>query len=131
MSKLCCHAGDPDNDPAEDMIEQRDALAALAALGQETRLAVVRLLVPAGPDGLPAGAIAERLGVPASTLSFHLKELDRAGLVRTWRRQRQIFYAADYEGMRGLLQFLTQDCCNGHPEICGDLSRLAAMVQAS
>ena len=101
----------------------------LAALAHETRLAVFRLLVTAGPSGLPAGEIAERLGVVASTLSFHLKELDRAGLLRSWRRQRQIFYAADYEGTRALLTFLTRDCCQGHPEICGDLARLAAVPE--
>ena len=71
-------------------------------LAHETRLAVFRLLVTVGPSGLPAGEIAVRLGVVASTLSFHLKELDRAGLLRSWRRQRQIFYAADYEGTRSL-----------------------------
>jgi ArsR family transcriptional regulator, arsenate/arsenite/antimonite-responsive transcriptional repressor len=112
----------------EDM-EEKLALAALAALAHETRLAVFRLLVTIGPSGLPAGEIAERLGVVASTLSFHLKELDRAGLLRSWRRQRQIFYAADYEGTRGLLAFLTRDCCQGHPEICGDLARLAAVPE--
>jgi ArsR family transcriptional regulator, arsenate/arsenite/antimonite-responsive transcriptional repressor len=102
-------------------MEQKNALAALAALAHETRLKIFRLLIPAGPSGLPAGEIATRLGVPASTLSFHLKELDRAGLLRSWRRQRQVFYAADYEGTRRLLTFLTDDCCQGHPEICGDL----------
>jgi ArsR family transcriptional regulator len=98
-------------------------VTALAALAQETRLAVFRLLVAAGPNGINAGAIAERLGVPSSTMSFHLKELDRAGLVRSWRRQRQIFYAADYEATRRLLTFLTEDCCGGHPEICGGITQ--------
>ena len=79
-----------------------------------------------GPNGLPAGDIAERVGVPPSTLSFHLKELDRAGLARSWRVQRQIRYAADYEGLRRLLAFLTADCCNGHPEICGGLIEAVA-----
>ena len=110
-------------------MEEKLALAALAALAHETRLAVFRLLVTVGPSGLPAGEIAERLGVVASTMSFHLKELDRAGLLRSWRRQRQIFYAADYEGTRTLLAFLTRDCCQGHPEICGDLARLAAVPE--
>jgi ArsR family transcriptional regulator len=112
----------------EDM-EEKAALAALAALAHETRLAVFRLLVTAGPSGLPAGDIAERVGVVASTLSFHLKELDRAGLLRSWRRQRQVFYAADFEETRGLLTFLARDCCQGHPEICGDLTRLAALPE--
>ena len=107
-------------------MEPNQAVTALAALAQETRLAVFRLLVQAGPNGFPAGDIAERLAVPPSTLSFHLKELDRAGLVHSWRVQRQIRYAADYEGMRRLLTFLTADCCNGHPEICGGLLQAVA-----
>ena len=107
-------------------METSEAVIALAALAQETRLAMLRLLVQAGPNGLPAGDIAERIGVPPSTLSFHLKELDRAGLVRSWRVQRQIRYAADYEGLRRLLSFLTADCCNGHPEICGGLMQAVA-----
>jgi ArsR family transcriptional regulator, arsenate/arsenite/antimonite-responsive transcriptional repressor len=107
-------------------METSDAVLALAAMAQETRLATLRLLVQAGPSGLPAGEIAERIGVPSSTLSFHLKELDRAGLVRSWRVQRQIRYAADYEGLRRLLSFLTADCCNGHPEICGGLMQTVA-----
>ena len=112
-------------------MEETNALAALAALAHETRLAVFRLLVTAGPNGLAAGEIADRIGVVSSTLSFHLKELDRAGLLRSWRKQRQIFYAADYEGTRQLLGFLTRDCCQGRPEICGDLARLAAMPDES
>ena len=107
-------------------METMHAVAAFAALAQETRLAALRLLVQAGPSGLPAGEIAQRLGVPPSTLSFHLKELDRAGLVRSWRVQRQIRYAAHYEGLRRLLAFLTEDCCNGHPEICGGLMQAVA-----
>jgi DNA-binding transcriptional ArsR family regulator len=107
-------------------METSEAIAALAALAQETRLAVFRLLVAEGPSGLPAGEIAGRVGVASSTLSFHLKELDRAGLARSWRRQRQIFYAADYEGTRRLLAFLTEDCCGGHPEICGGIAQAVA-----
>ena len=104
-------------------METTEAVAAFAAMAQETRLAAVRLLVQAGPNGLAAGEIAQRLEVPSSTLSFHLKELDRARLVRSWRVQRQIRYAADFEGLRSLLDFLTADCCNGHPEICGGLAQ--------
>jgi ArsR family transcriptional regulator, arsenate/arsenite/antimonite-responsive transcriptional repressor len=81
-------------------------LSALTALGHETRLTVFRLLVQQGPAGLPAGEIALRLGVPAPTLSFHLKELERGQLVRSTRQQRQIIYAADYAGTRALLDFL-------------------------
>jgi DNA-binding transcriptional ArsR family regulator len=98
-------------------------VAAFAALAHDTRLAVVRLLVQQGPSGLPAGEIASRVEVQASTLSFHLRELERAALVTSWRRQRQMFYAADYEGMRRLLTFLTEDCCQGHPEICSGLTQ--------
>ena len=107
-------------------METSSAVAAFAALAQDTRLACVRLLVQAGPNGVPAGDIAEQLGVPPSTLSFHLKELDRAGLARSWRVQRQVRYAADFEGLRRLLTFLTADCCNGHPEICGGLVEAVA-----
>lgn len=108
------------------MMETIGAVTAFAALAHETRLGIVRLLVQQGPNGLPAGAIGAQLGVVASTLSFHLKELERAGLVTSWRRQRQIFYAADYEGLRRLLTFLTEDCCHGRPEICGGLVQAVA-----
>lgn len=94
------------------------AITAFAALAQETRLAVVRLLVQTGPDGLNAGDIATRLAVPASTLSHHLAQLERAGLLRSWRLQRQIFYACDYAGLRDLLAFLAEDCCQGRPDLC-------------
>jgi DNA-binding transcriptional ArsR family regulator len=102
-------------------MEDKHAIAALAALANGTRLAVFRLLIRTGPNGLPAGEIAQRVGVPASTLSFHLHELERSSLLRSWRRQRQVFYAPDIEGTRRLLSFLTEDCCDGHPEICGGL----------
>jgi ArsR family transcriptional regulator, arsenate/arsenite/antimonite-responsive transcriptional repressor len=102
-------------------MEERQALQALAALANETRLAIFRLLIARGPSGLAAGDIAQRLAIQPSTLSFHLKELDRAGLLRASRVSRQLFYAVDIEGMRQLLTFLTADCCNGHPEICGGL----------
>jgi len=92
-------------------MDDRTALAALGALAHETRLAVFRLLVAAGPAGLPAGSIAEAVGVVASTLSFHLKELDRAGLVHSRRRQRQVIYAADVERIGRFLAYLTEDCC--------------------
>lgn len=105
-------------------MEERAAVTALAALAQETRLRVFRILIEQGPSGLPAGAIAERLGVPPSTLSFHLAHLERAGLIRSTRLQRHVIYAADVEGTRRLLTFLTADCCQGHPEICGGLAAL-------
>lgn len=99
-------------------MESKDALAALSALAHETRLAVFRRLVRSGPSGENAGALAEALGVAAPTLSFHLKELERAGLVEARRESRNIIYAAHFAGMRDLLDFLMKDCCAGHPEIC-------------
>ncbi|MBI1329006.1 MAG: metalloregulator ArsR/SmtB family transcription factor [Alphaproteobacteria bacterium] len=100
-------------------MESKDALTALSALAQETRLAIFRHLVIAGPDGVSAGSIAEALGTPAPTLSFHLKELERAGLIAQRRAGRSLIYAARYDGMRALLSFLMKDCCAGRPEICG------------
>ncbi len=89
------------------------AVAALSALAQEHRLALFRLLVQAGPDGLPAGMIAGKLGVPASSLSFHLGHLNRAGLVSQTRQGRSLIYAADYAAMNGLLGYLMENCCGG------------------
>jgi len=100
-------------------MKAKAAIEALGALAQESRLAVFRLLVHEGPEGLSAGSIAERLGVPAPTLSFHLAYLNRAGLVSPKREGRSILYAANYRGMNALLTYLTEDCCQGHPEICG------------
>ena len=100
-------------------MESKDAVAALAALAQEHRLAVFRLLMGAGPNGLTAGEIAGLIGVPPSTLSSHLAQLERAGLLRSWRRQRFVHYAADLNGARSLVGFLTEECCRGHPEVCG------------
>ena len=96
-----------------------NALQALAALSHATRLEVFRLLVAQGAIGLPAGHIAERLEVAPSTLSPHLAQLERAGLATSWRDERRIFYAVNVEGMRALLTYLTEECCGGHPEICG------------
>ena len=93
------------------------ALAALAALAQETRLRIFRSLVKVGPAGLAAGVIGNEIGVVPATLSFHLKELERAGLLTSRRESRQIYYAADFEGMGNLLGFLTEDCCQGHPAV--------------
>ena len=100
-------------------MEVKEAIAAFAALAQEHRLAVFRLLVRAGPNGLSAGEIAERVAVPSSTLSHHLAHLERAHVLRSWRVQRQIYYAVDIEGTRRLVAFLTEECCEGRPEICG------------
>lgn len=94
------------------------ALSALAALGQETRLDVFRLLVKAGPQGIAAGEIATRLGAVQNTASAHLKVLAHAGLVRPERQGRTIRYFADMTGFRDLLAFLMEDCCDGNPELC-------------
>jgi DNA-binding transcriptional ArsR family regulator len=99
-------------------MDPQKAVAALAALAQDTRLAVFRTLAPEGAAGLAAGVVAERLGVAPSTLSFHLAQLERAGLLMSWRVQRRIFYAVDQAGVRALLGFLTEDCCQGRPELC-------------
>lgn len=97
------------------------AVSALASLANETRLKVFRLLVRQGPNGLSAGEIARRLKVAPPTLSSHLAQLERAGLVHSWRVERWIYYALEVEGTRRLLRYLTEDCCQGHPELCGDL----------
>lgn len=89
------------------------AVQALGALAHETRLAVFRLLVEAGPGGLAAGAIAERLEIPPSSLTFHVQHLHRAGLLTQQRVSRQLIYAADFDGMNALLGFLTENCCGG------------------
>jgi ArsR family transcriptional regulator, arsenate/arsenite/antimonite-responsive transcriptional repressor len=106
-----------------DKISSPHALAALAALGQPTRLAIFRLLMQRGPGGLAAGAIAEAVGCAHNTLSSHLSILARAGLIRGARDGRSILYCADVEGMRALIAFLITDCCDGHPEVC-DLAGL-------
>jgi DNA-binding transcriptional ArsR family regulator len=100
-------------------MDESQALLGFGALSQENRLGIVRLLVRAGPEGLPAGEIAEALGVSPSNLSFHLKELERAKLVAARRESRSIIYTANYEALRGLVDFLMKDCCAGHPKICG------------
>ncbi|HLW26692.1 MAG TPA: metalloregulator ArsR/SmtB family transcription factor [Kiloniellales bacterium] len=99
-------------------MESNAALAALAALGQETRLEIFRLLVRVGAEGLAAGEIAERLNAVQNTTSAHLKILAHAGLVRAEREGRVIRYFADMSGFRDLLAFLMEDCCNGAPELC-------------
>jgi DNA-binding transcriptional ArsR family regulator len=100
-------------------MKQSQALLSFAALSQDTRLEILRRLVRAGPDGMPAGAVADAVGVSPSNLSFHLKELERAGLVSARREARSIIYSADYTALRGLVQFLTEDCCAGRREVCG------------
>jgi DNA-binding transcriptional ArsR family regulator len=94
-------------------MELKEAVAALGALALENRLEVFRLLVQAGPEGLPAGQIAERLKLASPTLSFHLAQLKYAGLVQAKREGRSLIYAANYDGMNELMSFLTENCCGG------------------
>ncbi len=100
-------------------MENIAAIRAFAALAQENRLAIFRHLVAAGPNGVSAGDIGKAVGVSPTSLSFHLKELDRAGLVTQRRHGRFIHYALHVEGVRRLIEYLTEDCCGGHPELCG------------
>lgn len=99
-------------------MEKSNAIAALSALAQDHRLDVFRLLVQAGVAGLPAGDIAERLGLPSPTLSFHLAQLKQAGLIGVRRDGRRLHYAADYDGMNALMGYLTENCCAGDPAAC-------------
>ena len=96
-------------------METDHALEALAALAHPVRLSVFRLLVQAGPAGLPAGRIAELMEMPASSLSFHLKELHRAGLLSSRQDGRSIIYTAHFDTMNALLGYLTENCCSGNP----------------
>lgn len=93
-------------------MDEKRAIAALGALAQETRLALFRLLVTVGPAGLPAGVIAEQLGVQPSSLSFHLAQLVHAGLITQRRLSRQLIYSAEYGAMNALLAYLTENCCS-------------------
>ncbi len=108
------------------------ALAAFAALSQETRLRIIRALVRAGPEGVSAGALGEAAGgVASSAMSFHLNHLEHAGLVRSRREGRFIIYTAAFETLAALVGFLLNDCCQGHPEICGPLMDAFACCQPS
>jgi len=98
-------------------MELSRAVDALSALAQASRLTVFRLLVRRGPEGLAAGDIAARLGLPAPTLSFHLAQLSGAGLVQARRDGRRLVYSADYDGVRALLGYLSEDCCQGDPAL--------------
>jgi ArsR family transcriptional regulator, arsenate/arsenite/antimonite-responsive transcriptional repressor len=99
-------------------MKKSTVIAALSSLAHETRLEVFRILVQKGPEGLPAGQIGDRLGLPSPTLSFHLNHLRHAGLVSSRRESRSIIYTADYKTMNGLMAYLTENCCGGRPEIC-------------
>lgn len=96
-----------------ESIKSGRALEAFGALANEHRLGIFRLLVQAGPDGLPAGDIADKLGIPASSLSFHLAHLTRAGLTEQRRESRSLIYSANFDTMSGLIAFMTENCCGG------------------
>ena len=99
-------------------MDTKNAVVILASLSQEARLEIFRLLVQAGPQGMAAGNIATKLNMPASTLSFHLKELAHAGLVNPLQSGRFIYYSAAFDVMNGLLAFLTENCCAGAQDCC-------------
>lgn len=107
-------------------MESTIAIEALSALAHQARLAVFRLLVRAGAEGVPAGEIARRLDTPANTMSTQLAILTRAGLIRSRRESRSIIYTADYAQITALLGFLMEDCCQGRPEICAPIAAMAA-----
>lgn len=103
-------------------MEMLNAIEALEALAHETRLSVFRLLVKAGPDGLTAGAIAERLGARQNTMSSHLAKLHRAGIVKSERDGRHVIYRADFEAVSELIVYLMEDCCGGSAEVCAPVA---------
>ena len=102
-------------------MEITTAIASFAALSQETRLKAFRLLVNQEPKGLPAGEIARLLSVPHNTMSTHLAVLSRSGWITSKRHSRQIIYRASLSHMQEVIEFLLQDCCSGHPELCASL----------
>ena len=99
-------------------MDKSDAVSAMAALAQESRLEVYRLLVQAGPQGLAAGEVASALGIAPNTLSFHFDRLRHAGLISIARHGRSLIYAVRYKTVNNLLAYLTENCCGGHPELC-------------
>ncbi len=105
-------------------MEAKEAALGFGVLAQETRLRLVRVLAARGASGMPAGEVAALLRVAPSTLSFHLGALEQAGLIRSTRQGRHIIYAVRFAGLRALLSYLTETCCAGRPELCGDLARL-------
>ncbi|MFL5259550.1 MAG: ArsR/SmtB family transcription factor [Hyphomicrobiales bacterium] len=99
-------------------MDEKQALTSFAALSQETRLGIVRLLVRAGADGLAAGSVSDAVGLSSSNVSFHLSHLEQAGLIQSRRVARSIIYTVRYEALSDLVQFLMRDCCQGRPEVC-------------
>jgi ArsR family transcriptional regulator, arsenate/arsenite/antimonite-responsive transcriptional repressor len=112
-------------------MEKSNAVAALAALAQDNRLDVYRLLVQAGPDGLPAGQVAEKLGLAPNTLTFHFDRLRAAGLVTVRRDGRSMIYTAQYDTMNALLGYLTDNCCKGAPDTCAPATCKPARAKRS
>jgi ArsR family transcriptional regulator len=108
------------------IVNAKRAISALAALAQETRLAIFRLLVQRGPEGLAAGDIAEKLGLPASSLSFHLAQLSHAGMIAQRRQSRSLIYSVDFAAMNDLMGFLTENCCGGNVALCTPICKPAA-----
>jgi DNA-binding transcriptional ArsR family regulator len=108
-----------------------DVIEALGALAHEHRLAVYRLLVQRGPQGLPAGAIGEGIGLVPSSLTFHLQALQRAGLILQRREGRQLIYSADFDAMNGLVGYLTENCCAGSDQACATACKPAAAANAT
>ena len=116
MLAVASHAGPV---PSGEQLDEEHAISALSALAQPTRLAIFRLLIKHEPVGVTAGVIADTIGAPHNTLSSHLAILVRAGLLRSAREGRTIIYRSNIEGMRSLLSFMIEDCCDGNPELCG------------
>jgi len=110
-------------------MDESQAVTSLAALAHPQRLRIFRLLVVEGPNGMAASEIAEAVGATPTGASFHLKELDHAGLIRGTRDGRYIRYAIHVEGMRQLLAYLTEDCCQGQPELCGPIKKVRSLCK--
>jgi ArsR family transcriptional regulator, arsenate/arsenite/antimonite-responsive transcriptional repressor len=111
-------------------MDTKSAISSLSALAQETRLAIFRMLVEAGAEGLAAGVIAERLGIPASSLSFHLAELAHAGLIAQRRESRSLIYSANFRAMATLVSYLTENCCGGNLAACAPVLNRSVKPQA-
>jgi len=109
-------------------MKHEQAVRGFSSLGHEVRLGIFQCLVEAGPEGMAAGRIAERLGISPSSLTFHIAHLERAGLVHSQREGRSIIYVADFGSMGDLVDFLTNQCCGGHPEVCRALRKTARKV---
>ncbi len=112
-------------------MDRSKALAALSALAHETRLDLIRLLTPQGAEGMAAGQIAERLGIAAPRLSFHLAALEQAGLLRSRRVARNVFYSIDPAGIGRTISFVLNDCCCDHPEVRAACTHATAVLQGA